>query len=327
MLLALLFMLMSPTVSLSQSRSKQKKQKYPAVRIENKDTVVVFSIKQTRAIDQSYKQLKLQLDSIKTACNVVVDSLNNKVSNLYTVNDSLYKSNLKLLSIVSLTTTKVDDTTYFYYYLDPKNKDKASAFNTWSLQANVNYGYGNFDRVSNDLFQTSMSSKVGFGLRATKQLSTVVAINFDLYRSNFEGQERNFTYYTKATQFSVLPQFQIGNIKFLESKPRTIFYGYAGLGVIKFTADPSTDKLGFVIPYGVGTKYKLSEKSAISLDFTLNYYLGDDLDGKEQLYSDNDTYNRFSLGYTYTFGNKGKKNLTWFNPFTDAYNRNFFLLK
>ncbi len=112
MLLTLLFMLMSPTISLCQSRSKQKKQKYPAVRIENKDTVVVFSIKQTRAIDQSYKQLKLQLDSIKTACNVVVDSLNNKVSNLYTVNDSLYKSNLKLLSIVSLTTTKVDDRVY-----------------------------------------------------------------------------------------------------------------------------------------------------------------------------------------------------------------------
>ncbi len=153
-----------------------------------------------------------------------------------------------MLSIVSLTTTKVDDTTYFYYYLDPKNKDKASAFNTWSLQANVNYGYGNFDRVSNDLFQTSMSSKVGFGLRATKQLSTVVAINFDLYRSNFEGQERNFTYYTKATQFSVLPQFQIGDkmyIGYLKENPYRIdVIGFNGYN------DPP-EIMEFILKYGL----------------------------------------------------------------------------
>lgn len=224
-----------------------------------------------------------------------------------------------------MTSTKVDDTTYFYYYLDTRNRDKVNKFNTWSLQANVNYGYGNFDRVSNDLFETSMSSKFGFGLRATKQLSTVASVNFDLYNTKFEGTERNFTYNTKATQFSILPQIQIGNIKYLDNFPKSIFYGYVGVGVIKFKADPDVDKMDLVIPYGVGTKYKLSERSAINLDFMFNYYLGDDLDGKVQPYSDNDTYNRFTLGYTYTFGKK--KNLTWFNPFTDAYNRNFFLLK
>lgn len=279
-----------------------------------------MTIKQANAINRKYQQMQDEIDSIKKVCDL-------KVTELIKQNDSLTLVILKLKDVVSITTTKVDDTTYFYYYLDTKNKDKVSKFNTWSLQTNLNYSYGNFDRVSNDLFKTSMSSKLGFGLRATKQLSTIVSVNFDLFRSNFEGTEKNFTYNTKATQFSVLPQLQIGNIKYLDNFPKTIFYGYTGLGVIKFTAEPSTDRVDLVIPYGVGAKYKLSEKSAINLDFTFNYYLGDDLDGKEQLYSDNDTYNRFSIGYTYTFGKKNKKNLTWFNPFTDAYNRNFILLK
>ena len=279
-----------------------------------------MTIKQANAINRKYQQMQDEIDSIKKVCDL-------KVNELAKQNDSLTLVTIKLQNVVSVTTTKVDDTTYFYYYLDTKNKDKVSKFNTWSLQANVNYGYGNFDRVSNDLFETSMSSKLGFGLKATKQLSTVVSLNFDLYRSNFEGTEKGFTYFTKATQFSVLPQLQIGNIKYLDNYPKTIFYGYAGLGVIKFTTEPSTDRVDLVIPYGVGAKYKLNEKSAINLDFTFNYYMGDDLDGKEQLYSDNDTYNRFTLGYTYTFGKKSKKNLTWFNPFTDAYNRNFILLK
>ena len=279
-----------------------------------------MTIKQANAINRSYKQMKAEFDSIKKACDLKVDLLTKQ-------NDSLLTLTYKLQNVVSKTTTKVDDTTYFYYELDARKKDKVNKFNTWSLQANLNYGYGNFDRVSNDLFQTSVSSKFGFGLRATKQLSAVASVNFDLYKTDFEGTENNFTYNTNATQLSILPQLQIGNIKYLDNYPRSIFYGYVGVGIIKFTADPDVNKVNLVIPYGVGTKYKLNERSALNFDFTFNYYLGDDLDGKEQLYSDNDTYNRFTLGYTYTFGKKSKKNLTWFNPFTDAYNKNFILLK
>lgn len=279
-----------------------------------------MTIKQADAINRKFKEMQTTYDSLVKLCDI-------KVTKLQELNDSLLLSIKKLQNIVSVTTTKENDTTYFYYYLDTKNKDKISKFNTWSLQANANYGYGNFDRVSNDLFETSVSSKFGVGLRATKQLSTIIAINFDLYNTTFEGTEQNFTYSTKATQFSVLPQLQIGNIKYLDNYPKSIFYGYAGIGVIDFSTESSVDKTDLIIPYGVGAKYKLSEKSAINLDFIFNYYLGDDLDGKEQLYSNNDTYNRFVLGYTYTFGKKSKKNLTWFNPFTDAYNRNFILLK
>ena len=294
--------------------------KYPITRIEGKDTVVIMTIKQANAINRSYKQLQNQLDSLKKLCDLKIDFLTKQ-------NDSLLTLTYKFQNVVSKTTTKVDDTTYFYYELDTRKKDKVNKFNTWSLQANLNYGYGNFDRVSNDLFKTSISSKFGFGLRTTKQLSTVASINFDLYKTNFEGVENNFTYNTHATQLSILPQLQIGNIKYLDNFPRSIFYGYVGVGVVKFNVNSSKNNVNLVIPYGVGSKYKLSENSAINLDFTFNYYLGDDLDGKVQLYSDNDTYNRFTLGYTYTFGKKSKKNLTWFNPFTDAYNKNFILLK
>lgn len=279
-----------------------------------------MSIRQADAINRSYKQLQAELDSIRKSCSSKVDELTAK-------NELLIETNTKLQSIVDKTTKQIDDSTRVYYELSTKDKNKVKEFNTWSLQANINYGYGNFDRVSNDLFKTSVTSKPGFGLRATKQLSTVAAINFDLYNTSFTGIDKNFSYSTKATQFSVLPQLQIGNIKYLENFPKSIFYGCVGIGVINFTTNSGVNKMNLVIPYGIGTKYKLNEKSAISLDFVFNYYMGDDLDGKDQLYSDNDTYNRFTLGYTYTFGKKDKNNLTWFNPFTDACNRNFILLK
>ena len=111
----------------------------------------------------------------------------------------------------------------------------------------------------------------------------------------------------------------------MDNHSRLIFYGYAGIGVIKFTTNSDLNRTDLIIPYGVGSKFKLSERSAVNLDFTFNYYMGDDLDGKIQLYSDNDTYNRISLGYTYTFGNK--KSLTWHNPFTDAYSKSFIITK
>ena len=285
-----------------------------------------MTIKQADAINRKYAEMKCELDSIKKVCGLKITELSNK-------NDSLITTNNRLENIVAVTTTKVNDSTYFYYYLDTKAKDKVNKFNTWSIQPNIGFTYGNFDRVDNDLFESSISSRIDLGLRASKQLSPFFSVNLDLYKTKFTGTGDRLLYNTKVKWYTgITPQFQVGNVKFLNSYKNTIFYFYTGMGVINFESDVTTpsqeyivNKTDLVIPFGVGAKYKLTDRSAINLEFAYKYYLGDDLDGYKQLFSDNDTYNRISLGYTYTFGKKNKKPLAWFNPFTDAYNRNFFL--
>jgi len=287
-----------------------------------------MTIKQADAINRKYAEMKCELDSIKKACDLKIAELSNK-------NDSVINSNVKLETVVAKSTTKVNDSTYFYYDLDTKNRDKVNKFNTWSIQPNIGFTYGNFDRVDNDLFESSISSRIDLGLRASKQLSPFFSVNLDLYKTKFTGTGNKLLYNTKVKWYAgITPQMQVGNVKFLNSYKNTMFYFYTGAGVINFDADVTTNndeytvnKTDLVIPFGVGAKYRLTDKSAINLEFAYKYYLGDDLDGYKQLYSDNDTFNRVSLGYTYTFGKKDKKPLIWHNPFTDAYNKSVFNLK
>lgn len=287
-----------------------------------------MSLKQANAINQKYTEMSCKLDSIAKVCKLTVTDLTNK-------NDSLITTNNRLENIVAVTTTKVDDSTYFYYYLDTRARNRVSKFNTWSMQSNLGVTYGNFDRISNELFESSISSRVDLGLRVSKQLSPFFSANLDLYKTKFTGTGDKLLYNTKVKWYAgITPQVQVGNVKFLDSYKNTIFYFYTGVGVISFESDVTTtkddytvSKTDLVIPFGVGAKYRLTDKSAINLEFAYKYYLGDDLDGYKQLYSDNDTYNRVSLGYTYTFGKKDKKPLIWHNPFTDAYNKSLLQLK
>jgi hypothetical protein len=329
-----------PLVSLSQV-------KYPITKIIKKDTVVIMKLSQAQDINKKFSKLKLYIDSLNKACNV-------KVTDLNKINDSLLIQTTNLQQEIEKTTfqyskleksvkeltdqkslvygvSKNSDTIY-YYNINRQKKFSRKDFNTWSIQANANYYYGNFDRVSNEVFETSVSSKFNFGLRVNKQLSSFGSVNFDLYKASFKGDDGKLNYNTKINyQISVLPQIQIGNVNFLNNYKNTIFYFYTGVGVMNFKTDTEQNGVvvsndsqsDMIIPFGVGAKYKLTEKSSINLDFIFNYYLGDDLDGYKQLYSDNDTYNRFSIGYNYQIGKKSRKSLTWFNPFDMRYDESF----
>lgn len=329
-----------PLASISQT-------KYPITKVIKKDTVVIMKLSQAQDINKKFNKLKLYIDSLNKACNV-------KVSDLNKVNDSLLiqtnnlqqeiektSNNYSKLekSVKELTNQKSlvygispNSDTIYYYNINRQKKFSRKDFNTWSVQANMNYYYGTFDRISNEVFETSVSSKFNFGLRVNKQLSSFGSVNLDLYRASFKGDDGKLNYNTKINyQISVLPQVQIGNVNFLNNYKNTIYYFYTGVGIMNFKTDTeksgvvlsNESKTDMIIPFGVGAKYKISERSSINLDFTFNYYLGDDLDGYKQIFSDNDTYNRFTLGYNYQIGKKGRKSLTWFNPFDMRYDESF----
>jgi hypothetical protein len=329
-----------PLVSLSQ-------QKYPITKVIKKDTVVIMKLSQAQDINKKFSKLKIYIDSLNNTCGVKVTELNRIKDSILIENTNLQvevdKSTNQLSklekSVKDLTDKKSlvygvspNNDTIYYYNINRQKTFKRKDFNTWSVQSNANYYYGTFDRVENEIFETSIESKFNLGLRVNKQLSPFGSINFDFYRASFYGNSKNFNYNTKINyQISVLPQVQIGNVNFLKNYKNTIFYFYSGVGFMSYKTKTelkgqvvsNENKYDLIIPIGFGTKYKLTDRSSINLDFTFNYYLGDDLDGYEQLYSNNDTYNRFTMGYNYQIGKKGKKSLTWFNPFNVTYDKSF----
>lgn len=328
-------MMALPFNSLSQRR-------YPITKINKGDTLVIMKLSQARDINSKFAKLKLYIDSLNKVHNVKVEELTKASDSLLIQNTELQvvveKSSLKVdklqIAIKELSSKKSlicgissDYDTIYYYDLNQAKKYKLRDFNTWSIQPNIGFTYGTFDRIDNDLFETSISSNFDLGLKLNKQLSPFISTNLNLYKTKFTGTGKNLLYNTKVNWYvDIAPQFQIGNIRLLDNYKNTLFYFSTGLGVINFKTNVTApqkeytiEKTDLVIPFYVGTRYKISNKSSINLEFNYNYYLGDDLDGYAQLYSDNDTYYRVSLGFVYQLGRKSKQSLTWYNPFNVKY--------
>lgn len=69
----------------------------------------------------------------------------------------------------------------------------------------------------------------------------------------------------------------------------------------------------FIVPVGVGLKFKLSEMLNLDLGYTINFLDGDNLDG----YNLGSGYDKYSYGYAgleFSLGPQSKPQLAWHNP-------------
>lgn len=198
-------------------------------------------------------------------------------------------------------------------------------FNTWSVQANINSNFGNTDIVQNKPFYTDVDMNFGYGLRVTKFLTHNFGISLDNYRSSLSGSNNRWSYNTDIRyQTSILAQFQTGNIRYINAFSKFQLYGYLGYGTVNFRAiaknnqDASKNtevKMNSqVIPIGLGVKYHLAENATLNLEYSMNRVDGDELDGYSDALTNYDNYSRFSVGFSWTFGNKDDINLEWHDP-------------
>lgn len=198
-------------------------------------------------------------------------------------------------------------------------------FNTWSIQANLNSNFGNTDIVQNKPFYTNVDMNFGYGLRITKFLTHNLGISLDNYRSKLSGSNDKWSYNTDIRyQTSIMAQMQTGNIRYINAFSKFQLYGYIGYGTVNFhavaknkdDAAKNTDVTmnSQVIPIGLGVKYHLAENATINAEYSMNRVDGDKLDGYDNVLTNYDNYSRFSIGFSWTFGNEDDINLEWHDP-------------
>jgi len=143
---------------------------------------------------------------------------------------------------------------------------------------------------------------------------------------------------TDFLQGSISGTINIGSIDFLHRENAINFYGKAGLGIATYKpnikgygtngTDGTWEKYRsadggaiseLVVPVGVGTRFKLSDVTALTVGYTENFVDGDNFDGVRKSYPTKDRYGYANVGLEFTLGNKAKPSLEWANPVAMMY--------
>jgi len=143
--------------------------------------------------------------------------------------------------------------------------------------------------------------------------------------------------------------FQLATIDFLRRENAVNFYASVGLGLIAFNPVLYTDAEGTTgewdnggnwgqdrgdgatltrendykkatnIPVGVGMKFKLSDRVALNLGYTMNFVDDKAVYGPVANKATNDKFSYTYAGLEFSLGSSSKPDLTWHNPVSTLY--------
>lgn len=220
-------------------------------------------------------------------------------------------------------------------------------YRTWSI--GVNAGVLSPFLViggSNDF--TNQDVNLGYGVSLKKQLGHAFGLEGNIFRGKVSGTNKDAV---GGAQFGVKEfETQIGysadlrgvvnvaTVDFLRRENSVNFFVSAGYGLVayapKVTAANGTvsdwkDKAGdsrdnkyvkeAYIPVGAGVKFKVSDRVAFNLGYTMHFVDSDNFDG---VYAKATTKDKFSYGYAgleFSLGSSAKPNLDWVNPLALMY--------
>ncbi|GGC24970.1 hypothetical protein GCM10011386_16180 [Parapedobacter defluvii] len=162
--------------------------------------------------------------------------------------------------------------------------------------------------------------------------------------ASFESAETSVQYAA-----SLNGVFQLATIDFLRRENAVNFYASVGYGVMAFNPVQYSDKEGNTvsfdnkgnwgeeypgernlttdrdfkretyIPVGVGVKFKLSDRVALNLGYTMNFVDDKALFGPVANRSANDKFSYTYAGLEFSLGSSSKPDLTWHNPVSTLY--------
>jgi OOP family OmpA-OmpF porin len=220
-------------------------------------------------------------------------------------------------------------------------------YNTWSIGFNVGATSPKLAIGGSSDYNGNKVS-LGYGVSVRNQIAHNVGIQLDVTGGKVGGtsgsqpfvQEgvpsfnRYVSYSTKFVQGSLSAVVNVATIDFLRRKNAINFYGKAGVGLASYTpsmvgygtngTDGPTltypnNVMEFVVPVGVGTKFRLTEAMALNVGYTVNFIDGDNFDGTKREYPTKDRYSYGYAGLEFTLGSKSKPSLEWANPVAMMY--------
>lgn len=213
------------------------------------------------------------------------------------------------------------------------------SFKTWSIGLNG----GALTGVSplggqNDFSKWKPS--LGYGLYIKKQISPAFALRLDGVRGKVKGDNSEtfndgsaapvtgISSYETDLRYSASLSAQVNmvNWSMFNQHNNAQLYATAGGGLVNYEATtiatgsttevtgPATNK--FVVPVGIGAKFRLSEGVNFDLGWTINFVDGDAFDGTVAR-NNNDKYNYGYAGLEFALG-KGKQ-LAFYSPVAATY--------
>lgn len=227
-------------------------------------------------------------------------------------------------------------------------------YRTWSI--GVNGGVlSPFLAIGGSNDFTNADVNLGYGISIKKQLGHAFGLEGNIFRGKVSGTNKDAQggiQYVGGQYASGVRDFktQIGyaadirgvvnvaTVDFLRRENSVNFFVTAGYGLVayapKVTAGNGTitdwkDKAGdsgdkkyvkeAYIPVGAGVKFKVSDRVAFNLGYTMHFIDSDNFDG---VYAKGTTKDKFSYGYAgleFSLGSKSKPNLDWVNPLAMMY--------
>jgi len=264
--------------------------------------------------------------------------------NYSTLKKGLAVSFVAALGVTTLASAQTDSTATSS---SAKTFGGRGQFRTWSV--GVNGGVlSPFLAIggSNDFSNEDVN--LGYGVFVKKQLGNAFGIQANLFRGKVSGTNKDEP---NGTQFGVSSfdtkigyaadisaVVNVATVDFLRRANSVNFFVTAGYGLVAYApkvtyADGSVvDWKGHAgddrnnkyvkeayIPVGAGVKFKVSDRVAFNLGYTMHFIDSDNFDG---VYAKGTTKDKFSYGYAgleFSLGAKSKPDLEWVNPLAMMY--------
>lgn len=220
-------------------------------------------------------------------------------------------------------------------------------YRTWSLGVNA----GVLAPVvvtggSNDF--TNWDVNLGYGISLRKQLGHAFGLEGNIFRGKLSATNKDAVGGVRngTKEFETEVQYaadlrgvvNVATVDFLRRENAVNFFVTAGYGVMAYnpkvtlangTVSDNKGKYGdnkdhdFIreayIPVGAGVKFKVSDRVAFNLAYTMNFVDGDNVDGIYAGSISKDKYSYTSAGLEFSLGSKSKPNLDWVNPVAMMY--------
>lgn len=220
-------------------------------------------------------------------------------------------------------------------------------YRTWSFGVNAGV-LSPFVVIGGSNDFTNQDLNLGYGISLKKQLGHAFALQGNIFRGKISGTNKDAV---NGSQFG-LRSFEtevgyaadlsgvvnVATVDFLRRENAVNFYVSAGYGLIAYApktvstsgaefdwADRAGDERDkkyvkeAYIPVGAGVKFKVSDRVAFNLGYTMSFIDADNMDG---VYAKATTKDKFSYGYAgleFSLGSKSKPDLQWVNPLALMY--------
>lgn len=201
-----------------------------------------------------------------------------------------------------------------------------------NANAGLSQAYCDLQEDNNHISKLSDETEIGYGVRLGKYISPVFSIHGQFIRGYLNGSKESADAYFKADylEYQLATTVNLSNLLFGINHGRTFyFYGTTGFGLNTFRTEArrlSNDNLindfgytkdlenrekdtrhsAYLMPVGIGMDVKLGKRWYLNLETVLRLTDTDKLDAVESG-KRNDAYYYTSLGLSYNFWNKKKR--------------------